>query len=596
MPDYAAPLDDIRFFLHDLLDLEALAALPGCEEMTPDVVDAILAEAGRFGEEVLAPLNRVGDQEGCVLENGVVRTPTGFKGAFRGFADGGWASMNGDAEYGGMGLPSVVVTAVNEIMTAANMAFSLCPLLGQAAVELLEMHGTKDQKKTYLPNLLSGEWCATMNLTEPQAGSDLGRVRTRATPENGHYRITGQKIFITYGEHDLSENIVHLVLARTPDAPAGTRGISLFIVPKFLINGDGGLGGRNDLRCVSLEHKMGLHASPTAVMSYGDDGGAVGYLVGEENRGLEYMFTMMNNARIGVGTEGVAIAELAAQYASTYAHERIQGRAADGGSDAPVAIIDHPDVRRMLLSMRAQTDACRALLLYTAHQLDLAMRHPDETVRAGHQSRVDLLTPVVKAWSTDVGVEVANIGIQVHGGVGYIEETGAAQLVRDGRIMTIYEGTNGIQAIDLLSRKVMRDGGAALRGLISEIHAFREAAAGSGDDEARMLLRLGEACDILEGAADWAIAGFAEQPRTVTAGAVHFLRLVGIVSGGWLLARSGRVARQRLQDRAGDPVHLNRKLLSVRFFAENYLPEAALLSEKIIGGGETVAAAAAEYL
>ncbi|MDA0241650.1 MAG: acyl-CoA dehydrogenase [Proteobacteria bacterium] len=577
MTSYSAPLDDYRFLINDVIGLEQVTALPGCGEMNAEMVEAILSEAGRFGSEVLAPLNQSGDREGSSLENGIVRTPKGFKEAYKLYAEGGWTAMTGAPEFGGQSLPWLVTAPINEMMNAANMAFYLCPGLTQGAVELLEAHGSAEQQETYIARLLSGEWCATMNLTEPQAGSDLGSIRTRAVKEDKHYRISGQKIFITYGEHDFTDNIIHLVLARTPDAPEGTRGISLFIVPKFMINDDGSLGGRNDLRCVSLEHKLGIHASPTAVMSYGDDGGAIGYLVGEENRGLEFMFTMMNNARLLVGSQGVAMSELATQRARAYARERVQGRAA--GSKDAVSILNHADVRRMLMSMMAQTDAVRLLLLYTSAQLDVASKHPDENIAAQHQQRVDLLTPVVKAWSTDIGIESASTGIQVHGGMGYIEETGAAQILRDARIATIYEGTNGIQANDLLGRKIVRDEGRALSDLLAEIRA---------DAKKRNDPRLSQGCDALNEAADWIVKNYADNADAVTAGAVHLLRLVGIVTGGWLMGRSATAAKAKLDSADGDQVYLNRKIVNAAFFSENYLPEASLLLEKIKGAGQIV--------
>lgn len=577
MTSYTAPLDDYRFLINDVIGLDQVSSLPGCGEMTPDMIEAILGEAGRFGAEVLAPLNQSGDQQGSKLENGVVRTPEGFKEAYRQYAEGGWSAMTGPAEFGGQALPWLVAAPINEMMSAANMAFYLCPGLTHGAVELLEAHASVEQKETYIARLLSGEWCATMNLTEPQAGSDLGRIRTRAVKDGDHYRITGQKVFITFGEHDFTDNIIHLVLARTPDAPEGSRGISLFIVPKFLVNDDGTLGSRNDLRCVSLEHKLGIHASPTAVMSYGDDDGAIGFLVGEENRGLEFMFTMMNNARLLVGSQGVAVAELATQQARSYALDRIQGRTA-GSSDA-VSIAHHPDVRRMLLSMMAQTDAVRALLIYTSATLDIADRHPDPVTAAAHQQRVDLLTPVVKAWSTDIGIETANTGIQVHGGMGYMEETGAAQTLRDARIAAIYEGTNGIQANDLLGRKLVRDEGRALNNLLDEIQADA-----TTWEDARLL----RGCNALRDAADWILANVAEDPDAVTAGAVHLLRLVGIVAGSWLLGRSSAAANSKLGGGDVDKNYLERKITNAAFFSENYLPEASLLLEKITSAGQTV--------
>src|SRR5690349_10641957 len=469
MSDYNAPVTDILFTMKAIAGLEDLARLPGYADATPETVQAILEEAGKFAGEVLAPLNAVGDKEGSKLENGVVRTPTGSKEAYKSFAEAGWNAVAFDPDYGGQGMPWVLTSALQEIWNAADMAFSLCPLLTQGAIEALQFVGTAEQKQTYLPKMISGQWTGTMNLTEPQAGSDLGAIRSRAEPtgEDGVYRLKGQKIFITYGEHDLTENIVHFVLARLPDAPAGSKGISLFIVPKFLPNADGSVGKRNDLRVVSLEKKLGIHASPTCVMAYGDNEGAIAYRVGEPNRGLEYMFIMMNNARLAVGIQGLAIGERAYQHAVAYARQRVQGTPVDGIKGAP--IIHHPDVRRNLLTMRALTEGMRALVLFCAGALDRAKRHPDKATRERNQALTDLLIPIVKAWCTDQGVRVASIGVQVHGGVGFIEETGAAQYFRDSRIAPIYEGTNGIQAMDLLGRKVLRDQGKTMQGLIAEI-------------------------------------------------------------------------------------------------------------------------------
>ena len=461
MTTYSAPLRDIAFTLNELGLLDSVAVLPGCEEVNEELAASIVEEAGKLARDILAPLNASGDKQGATVENGVVRTADGFKDAYRAFVDGGWPSIPFDPAYGGHGLPWLVTAAAMESWAAANTAWSLGPILTMGAVELLSAHGSDRQKATYLPKLVSGEWTGTMNLTEPQAGSDLGALKSRAVPDGDRYRITGQKIFITYGEHDYTDNIIHMVLARTPNAPAGSKGISLFIVPKFLVNADGSPGQRNDLRCVSLEHKLGIHASPTCVMSYGDNDGAIGYLVGEENEGLRCMFTMMNNARMNIGLSGLAIAERAYQQALDYARSRVQFG----------PIIKHPDIRRILMTMKAQTEAMRAFAYDAAASLDIAKRHPDKAVRNAAKARIDLLTPVVKAWCSDSGVEVASLGIQVHGGMGYIEETGAAQHYRDARIAPIYEGTNGIQAIDLVTRKILRDGGAAARTYIAALRA-----------------------------------------------------------------------------------------------------------------------------
>src|SRR5688500_12133822 len=471
MSAYTAPLKDLRFVLRELAGLEQVAKLPGYEEATPDTVDAILEESSKFSSEVLDPLNYSGDQQGSVWKDGAVTTPKGFKEAYEQYVQGGWGSLPFEAQWGGSGLPKLVATAVEEMLTSSNMSFSLCPLLTQGAIHALELCGSEALKDTYLAKMIQGSWTGTMNLTEPQAGSDLALVRTRAVPHGDHYSISGQKIFITYGEHDLSENIVHLVLARTPEAPEGVKGISLFIVPKYLLGPDGAPGEPNDVRCVSIEHKLGIHASPTCVLAYGDKKGAIGYLVGEENRGLEYMFTMMNHARLSVGVEGVAIGERAYQHALEYAKTRVQGREIGQRSGDRVTIIHHPDVRRMLMSMRAQTEAMRALAYFTAATLDKAKLHPDPAEKRRSQGLLDLLTPVVKGWCTESGVEIASTGIQVHGGMGFIEETGATQYLRDARITTIYEGTTGIQANDRVGRKVAFEKGATA---IAVIGAMRE--------------------------------------------------------------------------------------------------------------------------
>ncbi len=577
---YAAPLSDIRFTLDDLGLLERVAGLPGCEEVSADLVDAILEEAGKLAGEVIAPLNATGDAQGASVENGVVRTADGFADAYRAFTDGGWASIPFDPGYGGQGLPWLVTVAAMEMFAAANTAWTLCPTLTLGAVELLTTHGTKAQKDTFLPKLVSGEWTGTMNLTEPQAGSDLGALRSKAEPEGDHYRITGQKIFITYGEHDMTDNIVHMVLARTPDAPKGPKGISLFIVPKFLVNPDGSLGQRNDVRCVSLEHKLGIHASPTCVMAFGESDGAIGYLVGKENEGLHCMFTMMNNARMNIGISGLAIAERAYQQARDYARDRVQFG----------PIIKHPDVRRMLMTMRAQTEAMRGFAYEAAAYLDIAKRHPDAEARQAAQTRVDLLIPVVKAWCSDSGVEVASLGIQIHGGMGYIEETGAAQHYRDARIAPIYEGTNGIQAIDLVSRKVLRDGGAAAKDYIeslrSEIKTLDDAELGSA---AQIATHLSAAADALARATDWLIETGPDNQTLALAGASHYLKLFGIVAGGAAMARAASGAATGLRN-GGDHSFYESKLGTTAFYATQILPQADALATAITDGGEATMA------
>jgi len=598
MTDYRAPVQDMRFVLREIAGLPEIGGLPGYEEATPDLVDAILDEAARLAGEVLAPLNHSGDQQGSVLENGVVRTPEGFPEAYRRYVEGGWNALPFDPDHGGQGLPWTLAVTVQEMWNAANMSFALCPLLNQGAVELLQAHGSPEQKERFLGKMISGEWAGTMNLTEPQAGSDVGALRTRAVPDGEHWRVTGQKIYITYGEHDLAENIVHMVLARTPEAPAGTRGISLFIVPKFLPDAEGRPGFRNDLRCVSLEHKLGIKASPTCVMSYGDDGGALAFLVGEENRGMEYMFTMMNNARLSVGIQGVAIAERAYQQALAYARQRVQGRAFAARDGEAVPIIRHPDVRRMLMTMRAQTEAARALAYFTTASLDRAKAHPDAAERDRQSLEIlELLTPVVKAWCTDLGCEVASLGVQVHGGMGFIEETGAAQHYRDARITPIYEGTNGIQALDLIGRKIMRhDGLPALR-LLEAVRATQgEVGASKGAAFSALRRGLDEAADAFEQATGWLMETFRERPEEAAAGATPYLRLTGTLAGGWLLARGALAASRRLADDDGDSAFLEGKIAVARFYADNLLPQAVANAAAAIRGAASTLALEEEAL
>mgnify|MGYP002631992572 CR=1 FL=1 len=591
MTSYAAPLAEMRFVLNNVAGLEHVGALPGYEDASPDLVDAILEEAGKLAAGVIAPLNHSGDQQGCKLENGVVRTPSGFPDAYAQFIEGGWNGLPFDPEHGGQGLPWLVSTAVSEIWHAANMAFTLCPMLTGGAVELLSKHGSDALKAIYLENMTTGTWTGSMNLTEPQAGSDLGRIRAKAEPDGDAYRISGTKIFITFGEHDMTENIIHMVLARVPGAPDGVKGISLFLVPKFMVNDDGSLGARNDLRCVSLEHKLGINASPTAVMSFGDDGGAVGYLVGEENRGLEYMFTMMNNERLAVGLEGVAIGERAYQQALGYARDRVQSRKLGGKSPDPVTIIEHPDVRRMLLSMKAQTEATRALAYYVAAELDCSHRHPDMEIRAKAQARVDLLTPVVKAWGSDTGIDVASIGIQIHGGMGYIEETGAAQHYRDARITAIYEGTNGIQANDLVGRKVGRENAETVLALIAEMRGMgAELAASADPNVVASGAFLADAIDALDAASRWIAETWGREPTAVAAVAVPYLRLLGLTAGGWLMCRAALAAAQKRANGEGDDAFLAAKLLSARFFAAHHLVQCPALGKTVVEGAHPIEA------
>jgi 3-(methylthio)propanoyl-CoA dehydrogenase len=586
---YTAPLADMRFALREVAGLTRVSALPGYELATDDTVDAVLEEAAKLAGNGLAPLNRDGDKIGAKLENGVVRTAPGFAGIYKEFVAGGWNSLPFDPEFGGQGMPWLLATSVQEMWQAANMGFGLVLLLNQGAIDAIHHHGSPEQRTTYLPKMISGEWTGTMNLTEPQAGSDLGQLKSRAVRDGDHYLVTGQKIFITYGEHDLAENIVHLVLARTPDAPAGVRGISLFIVPKFLVGADGVPGKRNDLRCVSLEHKLGIHASPTCVMSFGDDGGAVGYLVGEEGRGLSYMFTMMNNARLSVGIQGLAIAERAYQQAAAFARTRVQSKDDGSPKAEPVAIVHHADVRRMLMTMRAQIEAMRALGYYTAAGIDGSLKHPDRETARKTQDRVDLLIPIVKAWFTDLGNEIASTGVQIHGGMGFIEETGAAQHLRDARILPIYEGTNGIQARDLVGRKIAKDGGETMLALVAEMRALAdEMKAAPGDDLAAIRDATVASAAALEDATRWVAQSVKADLVAALAGSVPFLRLAGTALGGWLLARSALVAQTKLAAREGDPAFLEAKLITARFYAEVVLPPALAQLGPLKAAGRTV--------
>ena len=560
----------MRFVMSELAGLDETAALPGLEEASPDLISAVLTEAARLAGEVLGPLNRIGDTQGAVLENGVVRTADGFRDAYAAFTAGGWNGVPFEPAHGGQGLPWLVSTALTEMWQSACLSFSLAPLLTQGAIDLLERHGSEEQKAVYLGRMVSGEWTGTMNLTEPQAGSDVGALRTRALPDGGAWRIRGQKIFISWGDHDLTDNIVHMVLARTPDAPEGIRGVSLFIVPKFVPAADGTPGARNDLRPVGLEHKLGIHASPTCVMAYGENEGALGYLVGEENRGIEYMFAMMNNARLGVGLQGLAVAERAYQLARDFALERSQGRDELTGEKGPVPIVRHPDVRRMLLTMKAQVEAMRALCYWVAANLDRARRAGD----ADAQARVDLLIPVVKAWCSDLGVEIASLGVQIHGGMGFIEETGAAQLLRDSRIAPIYEGSNGIQAMDLIGRKIARDGGGALE---AQIALMRR------DDPVG---RLAEAIDATERAGRLIAERYGRDFGAAAAAAVPFCRLLGFTVGGWLMERGAAAAARRMGNGGTeDREFLEAKMLTARFYADQLLPQAAALVGPIEAAG-----------
>ncbi len=583
MSDFFAPQRDLKFAIEALVGLDDLATLPGFEDVNGDLVDAILEEAGRFASEALAPLNVPGDRQGSVLNDGKVTTPDGFKEAYQQFIEAGWNGLTSDPEYDGQGLPIVLGSATSEIWQAANMSFALGPMLTASAAKAINNHGTDEQRETFLRKLISGEWTGTMNLTEPQAGSDLSAVATKAEPQgDGSYKLFGQKIFITWGDHDCTENVVHTVLARLPDAPEGVKGISLFIVPKFLVNKDGSLGDRNDVECVSLEHKLGIHASPTAVMGYGNNGGATGYLVGEANRGLVYMFTMMNDARLAVGVQGCAIAERAYQHALTYAKDRVQGRPVGQKSGERVAILHHPDVRRMLLTMKSQIEAMRALHLVASMHLDFAKRAVDDELRRHHQSRSDLLIPVVKGWCTEVGFDLAALGVQVHGGMGFIEETGAAQYLRDARIATIYEGTTGIQANDLVGRKMAGDDGESLGELVADIRAFESQLRSVGNPQLDVVADcLSTANANMERAVGETAQRLKTNPAGAMASSVTLLMLVGYVVGGWQMARSAQVALEKI-DLGEEKEFHNGKLNTALFYLQHILPKTHALADSCL--------------
>ncbi|WP_114810212.1 acyl-CoA dehydrogenase [Paraburkholderia kururiensis] len=590
---YIAPVKDMLFVMNELAGIEQLASLPGFEDATPETAQAVLEEAVKLCGDVIAPLNVEGDRNPSSWHNGEVKATPGFAEAFRQFAEGGWQGVQHPTDYDGQGLPKLIATACIEMLNAANLSFALCPLLTDGAIEALLTAGTEEQKQRYVPKLISGEWTGTMNLTEPQAGSDLALVRTRAEPQgDGTYRIFGTKIFITWGEHDMASNIVHLVLARTPGAPEGVKGISLFTVPKFLVNDDGSLGARNDVHCVSIEHKLGIKASPTAVLQFGDHDGAIGQLVGEENRGLEYMFIMMNAARFAVGMQGVAVSDRAYQKALAYAKERVQSRPVDGSAKQAVTIIHHPDVRRMLATMRSLTEASRALAYVAAAHSDIAHRHADAATRERHHAIYEFLVPVVKGWSTELSLEVTSLGVQVHGGMGFIEETGAAQYYRDARILTIYEGTTAIQANDLVGRKTVRDGGAVAKALLAEIGQTVEALGaheGAAFDAMRTQLAQGQRA--LQSVVEYVVGNAKGDPNAVFAGSVPYLKLAGIVLGGWQMARAMLIAAGK---HAEDPAFYEAKIATAQFFAQHVLPQAGALEVSIVTakGGEGVFALA----
>jgi 3-(methylthio)propanoyl-CoA dehydrogenase len=599
MADYRPPFRDVFFVLDHLVDLQALTALDAFSGADADTIKGVLEENGRFISEVIAPLNRPGDLEGSVHDASAntVRTPEGFKEAYAQYVEAGWGGVPFPPEYGGGGFPWLVGIAMQELISSANMAFSMAPLLTQGAIDLLMHHSSEEQKEVYLSKMVTGEWTGTMNLTEPHAGSDVGAVRTRAVPQgDGSYRITGTKIFITFGEHDMADNIVHLVLARTPDAPPGTKGISCFIVPKYLVDDDGSLGERNDVACVSIEHKMGIKASPTCVMSYGENDGAIGYLIGEENQGMRYMFTMMNNARLSVGLEGLSLAERAWQDALQYAQERRQGRAPGAPAGEMSPIVDHPDVRRMLLTMKSLIEAMRNIVYVCAEAIDLSSHHPDESVRTANKELIDLLIPVAKGWSTDMGIEVTSLAIQVYGGMGYIEESGVPQHYRDARITSIYEGTNGIQAMDLVGRKLPMRAGGVLNDFLATVGALDAELDKAGDDLAAIRSNLAEALSTVSDTANWLMEHGLEDPRHALAGATPFLRMFSLLTAGWVMARQALAARAALDDGAADAEFLQAKVATATFFCEQVLPGVAGLASPVKAGFEPLYAVTPEAI
>ncbi|HZT02037.1 MAG TPA: acyl-CoA dehydrogenase [Steroidobacteraceae bacterium] len=583
---YRAPLEELRFVLEELHGIGQLAACPALCDYSDEVGAAILEEAARLAETVLDPLNRTGDREGARWTPDGVATPKGFKDAYRQFVEGGWQQLGTDPRFGGQRVPQPLSSAVGELWGSANLAFQLCPMLTHGAVHALEACGSAEQQRLFLPKMTSGEWTGTMVLTEPQAGSDLAQVRTRAKPDGNRYRLFGQKIFITWGDHDYTDNIIHMVLGRIDGAPAGIKGISLFIVPKVLVNSDGSLGERNEVRCVSIEHKLGIHASPTCVMQYGHDQGAVAHLVGEPNRGLEYMFIMMNTARLAVGVQSYAVGERAFQQAVEYARTRVQGRPPGAGATESLTIIHHPDVRRMLLTMKSCTEASRALAFYAGQQLDLAAYHSEASVRTAAQARGDLLIPIVKAWCTETANEVAAIGVQVHGGMGFVEETGAAQYVRDVRITTIYEGTTGIQANDLIGRKIGRDRGAAMGALIADMRRELQALDPSGVAPRETRDAAVQGVSSLESATRSLVSNLSTAPERALAVSVPYLKLCGLVISGWLLAKSAAIAAQG-RGSLGKGFY-QAKVRTAHFYAKQVLPQAMGLAKIVEEGAVSV--------
>ncbi|WP_431513454.1 acyl-CoA dehydrogenase [Variovorax sp. DAIF25] len=592
---YTAPFKDMLFDIEHLANIGEIARLPGFEDAGLETAQAVLEECARFNQDVIAPLNVAGDRNPSSFKDGEVTTTAGFKDAFAQYVSGGWQGLQHPADFGGQGLPKTIGAACGEMLNSANMSFALCPLLSDGAIEALLTAGSDELKATYLEKLVSGQWTGTMNLTEPQAGSDLALVRSRAEPQpDGTYKVFGTKIFITYGEHDMAENIVHLVLARVSGAPEGVKGISLFVVPKFLLNADGSPGARNDVHCVSIEHKMGIKASPTAVLQYGDHGGAVGYLVGQENRGLEYMFIMMNSARYAVGMQGIAIAERAYQHAVAYARERVQSRPVDGSINASAAIIHHPDVKRMLMTMRAYTEGCRAMASVAAAAYDAAHHHPDADARKQNQAFYEFMVPLVKGYSTEMSLEVTSLGVQVHGGMGFIEETGAAQYYRDAKILTIYEGTTAIQANDLVGRKTARDGGQTAKAIAAQIEKTEAELAKSDSAAAKAVLkRLKAAREAFVEVVDFVAGQTKASPNAVFAGSVPYLMLAGNLVAGWQLARSLIVAQDQASHNV-DVDFMQAKITTARFYAEHILAKAPGLRDSIVDGAESVNALALE--
>ncbi len=582
---YRAPVKDMLFVMKELAGIDELTKLPAFEDAGYDTAQAVLEECAKFNEDVVAPLNVEGDRNPSYFKDGQVISTPGFKEAFKQFGDGGWQGLQHPTDFGGQGLPKLIGAACGEMINSANVSFALCPLLTDGAMEALLTAGSDKQKATFLPNMMAGKWTGSMNLTEPQAGSDLSQVRTRAEPQpDGTYKIFGTKIYITWGEHDMAENIVHLVLARVVGAPEGVKGISLFIVPKFMVNDDGSLGARNDAHCVSIEHKLGIKASPTCVLQFGDHGGAVGTLVGQENRGLEYMFIMMNAARFGVGVQGIAVAERSYQHAVAFARDRVQSRPVDGSLPAAAAIIHHPDVRRMLMTMRAYTEACRAMALVAASAFDAAHEHPDAAVRAENQTFYEFMVPLIKGYATEMSLEVASLGVQVHGGMGFIEETGAAQYMRDAKILTIYEGTTAIQANDFVGRKTARDGGSTARAIVARIEATEKALAASPNADAQAFARRLTAARLAFLDAVTFIAGNTKtSPNVAFAGSVPYLMLGGNLVGGWQLGRALLVAVERIA--AGDDVpFMTAKIATARFYGDHILSKAQGVRDSIVDG------------